>query len=159
MGGGGTKNLTFPQWLNNFATDCRPAHLSPSFSLPLNLSFKKLPDFQRFSTSRSKITSYFLTVPFIPLCLAGKHRRYHTSRITTTTTNCLRVLRNLHRFPTFSDWVATFYDRFRTPLRQREQCGDWFRTRQQGVSDFYEWIQLCNNSGAIQSCTDYDANR
>ena len=137
----------------------RPAHLSPSFSLPLNLSFKKLPDFQRFSTSRSKITSYLLTVPFIPLCLAGKHRRYHTSRITTTTTNCLRVLRNLHRFPTFSDWVATFYDRFRTPLRQREQCGDWFRTRQQEVSDFYEWIQLCNNSGAIQSCTDYDANR
>ena len=97
--------------------------------------------------------------PFIPLCLAGKHRRYHTSRITTTTTNCLRVLRNLHRFPTFSDWVATFYDRFRTPLRQREKCGDWFRTRQQEVSDFYEWIQLCNNSGAIQSCTDYDANR
>ena len=59
-----------------------------------------------------------------------------TSRTTTITTNWLRVLRNLHRFPTFSDRVATFYDRFRTPLRQREQCGDWFRTRQQEVSDF-----------------------
>ena len=136
-----------------------PAHLSPSFSLPLNLSFEKLPDFQRFSTSRSKIRSYLLPVPFIPLCLAGKHRRYHTSRITTTTTNWLRVLRNLHRFPTFSDWVATFYDRFRMPLQQREQCGDWFRTVNKRFQTFYEWIQLLNNSAAIESCTDYDADR
>ena len=137
----------------------RPAHLSPSFSFPLNLSFKKLPDFQRFSTSRSKIRSYLLTVPFIPLCLAGKHPRYHTSRITTTTTNWLRVLRNLHRFPTFSDWVATFMTGFGCPYDRENNVATGFGLVNKRFQTFYEWIHLCNNSGAIQSCTDYDADR
>ena len=130
----------------------RPAHLS---ILPLNLSIKKLPDFQWFSTSRSKIRlyfRYFLAVHFIPLSLTEKHRSYHVSRITT---KWLRVLHNLHRFPTFSDRVATFYDRFRTPLRQGEQCGDRFQTRQREVSDFL-WMDVIVQSNPVQIMTQTD---